>query len=369
MRWRGRRSYDGLVFCPGRPAPERFYNLWEGFAVEPWPEDESPPAVAKAALAAFLDHVLANVCRGDEALNRWLLGWFAHMVQRPWEKPLTAVVFHGGEGVGKNVLVETIGRLLGPHFLVADDARYLTSNFNGHLERLLFMALDEVTWGGDKKAEGRLKGLITGSRHMIEHKGEKVYPVDNLLRLAILGNESWLVPAAHDARRFAVFEVGAGRKQDGAFFGAMLAGMQAGGDRLLLRFLREYDIVGLNLNVAPATDALLAQKEATLEPAHDWWLASLQAGRLASSDFGEDWCGEADCERVRGAFRRYAQERNIRSRLPDERELGRLLRDVCPSLRRRRGRAGYTYEMPSLVVAREEWAAWLGQIVNWEDST
>lgn len=369
MKWAGRRSFDGLVFRPGLPTPQRFYNLWRGFAVEPWPKDKTPPALATAGLAAFLEHALLNICQGDKILNHWLLGWFAHMVQRPWEKPLTAVVFHGGEGVGKNVFIEAIGHLLGPHFLVADDVRYLVGNFNGHLERLLFMTLDEVTWGGDKRAEGKLKGLITGSRHTIEHKGEKVYAVDNLLRLAILGNEEWLVPAAHDARRFAVFEVGEGRKQDGEFFGKMLAGLTVGGYRLLLRFLQEYDLRGLNLNVAPATDALLAQKTATLDPVYDWWLASLMAGRLVSLDFGEGWIVDVDCAKARDAFRRYAQDRNIRSRLPDERILGKMLRKACPSMTRRRGRAGYTYTMPALAAARADWSRWIGQAVNWEEGS
>src|SRR4029450_4472771 len=35
MQWPGRRSYDGIVFRPQQPTPDRFYNLWRGFTVAP----------------------------------------------------------------------------------------------------------------------------------------------------------------------------------------------------------------------------------------------------------------------------------------------------------------------------------------------
>jgi hypothetical protein len=366
MAWPGRRSYSGIVFMPAKEAPSRFYNLWRGFSCEPLPDGESPTAIAAAAFQKFMDHALTNVCNGDQQLCDWLIGYFAHMVQKPWEKPLVALVFKGGKGVGKNALVERVGDLLGNHFLVAAHNRYLTSNFNGHLENLLFMVLDEAAWAGDKKTEGVLKGLITGSSHVIEHKGEKPYTVDNRTRIAIIGNEDWIVPASNDERRFAVFDVGSGRKQDRAYFQSMREGMAAGGDRLLLRFLRQFDISRLDINGAPATRALLDQKTASLEPVPQWWLACLTEGRIAGGDF-EGWPSEANCERVRQAFRRYARERNVRSRLPDDTRFGRELRKACPALGHTRKAEGYVYRVPSLEAARAEWDTHMGFGENWEE--
>jgi hypothetical protein len=90
-------------------------------------------------------------------------------------------------------------------------------------------ALDEAFWSGDKQAEGVLKDLITGRDHVIEHKGKEPYSVANKTRVVIIGNEDWLIPASHDERRFAFFDVGDGRKQDRAFFQSMREGMEAGG--------------------------------------------------------------------------------------------------------------------------------------------
>jgi len=366
MGWDGRRSYNGLVFMPEQKAPAGWYNLWRGFSVEPLADGEKPTARGQAALDAFLDHALHNVCRGDKDLFKWLIGYFAHMIQRPWEKPLVALVFKGDKGVGKNALVERVGDLLGNHFLVATHNRYLTSNFNGHLENLLFMVLDEAAWAGDKKTEGILKGLITGASHAIEHKGEKPYTVDNKTRIAVIGNEDWLVPASHDERRFAVFDVGDGKKQDRAFFQSMREGMAAGGNRALLRFLRQYDISRLDINAAPATRALLDQKTATLEPVPQWWMACLLEGRIAGGDF-EGWPGETDCERIRGAFRRYARERNVRSRLPDDTRFGKEMKRLCPAMTHRRKGPGYVYDVPGLDAARKAWDLHMGYGEEWPE--
>lgn len=361
MRWKGRRGYDGLVFRPEQPAPERFYNLWRGFAVEPWPADQTPPPEAQRALDLFLEHARENVCRADESLFQWLMSWFAHLVQRPWEKPSVALVLKGEKGVGKNVLIETVGALLGGHFLLTSNRRYLIGNFNGHLENCLFFALDEAFWSGDKQAEGTLKDLITGASHQIEHKGKEPYSVDNRTRIAIIGNEDWLVPASHDERRFAVFDVGNGRKQDRDFFHQMREGMVRDGARLLLTYLRNYHGGG-DTGQPPKTGALLDQKHSSLPPLHQWWHTCLEEGRISYSDFGEDWPDTISRQRLRDAFGRYAKGRGVNRYLPDEREFGKLLKKACPDVGEGRSRKeGYTYKLPGLSEARAAWDAFMGQ--------
>ena len=369
MRHKGRRSYDGIVFRPEQETPPRFYNLWQGFAVDPWPAEEPPSIEAQAALDAFLDHTLTNVCREDKKLTRWLIGYFAHMVQKPGEKPLVALVFCGEKGVGKNALVERVGFLLGSHFLVTSNRRYLVGNFNGHLERLLLFVLDEAFWSGDKQAEGTLKDLVTGTTHVIEHKGKETFTVDNKTRIAIIGNEDWLVPASHDERRFAVFDVGSGRKQDRAFFTTMREGMERGGYRLLLQYLKAFDLRDLDFNEAPQTSGLLEQKHASLDPFSQWWLDCLTEGRIVSGDLGGQWIEKVETDRFRDAFRRYAKERNIRSRTPESTAVGKLLKKIAPGIRKRRVRQGqdlfWFYYIPSLAESRKTWEAHIGHAIAW----
>jgi hypothetical protein len=364
FEWEGRRSYDGIAFSPEKPISPRFYNLWRGFSVKP-----ADPGEVDLSVSMFFDHALINVCNGDRALFRWLVGYFAHLIQKPWEKPLVALVFQGEKGVGKSALVERVGALLGPHFLMTAERRYLTGNFNGHLENCLLFGLEEAFWSGDKQAEGIVKNLITGQKHLIEHKGYEPYTVENRTRVVILGNEDWLVPASHDERRFAAFHVGTGRKQDTAFFRDMRVGMEEGGYAVLLRFLMDYDLTGIDVNEAPRTRALASQKEHTLEPIHQWWLDCLSQGALVGSGIAE-WPESVGCSVFRGACSRYLRDRQIRSWEPSERVFGVRIRRCSPGLGRVYVRQDkerlWTYRLPSLADARKEWDSFIGQGRTWE---
>lgn len=364
MEYGGRRQYESVVFAPGMRVDPRFYNMWRGFTVEP---NADVGTRQRKAVEAFHHHALQNVCGGDKDLCKWLIGYFAHMIQRPSSKPLTALVFKGKKGTGKNALVERVGELLGAHFMVADDDRYLTGNFNGHMESMLFLVLDEAAWAGDKRAEGKLKGLITGKSHNIEHKGEKVYTVANLTRVAIVGNEDWLVPASGDERRFAVFDVGDGQMQDRAFFEEMRVGMELGGYALLLHQLLHFDLSTIDVNAAPVTKGLHDQKLATLGPFEQWWLECLTEGRLTQSDFGSEWPGRIDCTAFREAVGRYYKSRHT-GRIPDDREMGRRLLAVLPVVKHSRGpkpEQRYRYELPPLETARQAWDKFIGHPGVW----
>ena len=373
LDWSGRREYRGLCFAPEREPRNGYYNLWRGFACTPLPYEEASTE-AKRGFDAWHEHLRNNVCRGNAPLLTWLLTYFAHMIQRPWERPLTTLVLRGLKGVGKNAPIDRVGYLLGSrHYLVAHDSRYLTSNFNGHLDSCLCLVLDEAFWSGDKNAEGKLKGITTAPELLIERKSKEPYQIDNLVRLIVIGNEDWLVPASADERRYAVFDVTEGRKQDTKFFEQMRVDIdERGGNRVLLAFLRHFDLSHADINVVPKTAALLDQKHASLEPFEQWWLDCLMSGRIVGSDFGGEWPDKIETDRFRSAFRRYATERNVRARIPGDISLGRLLKRIAPGIRKGRERQGqdllYVYFVPSLTECREAWGKFIGHesTIEWE---
>lgn len=359
-----RREYDGLVFMPEQQAPERFYNLWRGFAYAP-----KPHYTPHYAVDLFLEHALVNVCNGHQELFRWLIGYFAHLVQRPFEKPLVALVFKGAKGVGKNALIGRVSALLGGHALVTSNKRYLLGNFNGHLENCLLFTLDEAFWSGDKQAEGVLKDLITGDTHVIEHKGKEPYPVANKTRVVVIGNEDWLVPASYDERRFAVFEVGPGRKQDRQFFETMRLGMESdGGYPVLLRYLLDFPLS--QVNAAPDTVALADQKLSSAHSFHQWWRECLEEGRIVGSE-STAFPAHTPCDRFRAAYRRYTKERNISGRIPEDRYFGRLLKQCAPLILKYKaskqddGSQPYMYGLRDLAEHRQEWDLFMGTTTVW----
>lgn len=370
LDWKGRREYAGVCFAPEREPRFNYYNLWRGFTSKPVPYSEATEP-QRRGFDLFREHLEKNVCRGDAALAKWLTGYFAHLVQKPYERPLTTLVFRGRKGTGKNSLVDRVGALLGPtHYLVAHNARYLTSNFNGHMDSCLLLVLDEAFWSGDKTAEGQLKGISTAPTILIERKGKEPYQVDNLMRVVVIGNEDWLVPASTDERRYAVFDMGEGHMQNGKFFEEMRVLLDAGGNSVLLHYLSTFDISSVNVNVAPVTEALTDQKISSLNPFHQWWFDCLTDGRIVGSDFGGSWQVELDKDRFRSAFRRYCKERQISSRIPEDRILGKLLKSCLPSVvsdqKRREGEEMVNvYRLPELEQARAEWQGFIGGPVSW----
>lgn len=362
MSWKGRRTYESVIFSPEKPHEDRFYNLWRGFAVKP---ADTP---AHPSVELFKEHALNNICDGDQRLFDWLMGYFAHLIQRPYEKPLVALVFRGAKGTGKNALVERVGHLLGGHFMVADDDRYLMGNFNAHLESCLFMVLDEAAWAGDKRAEGRLKGLITGSQHVIERKGEETYKVDNLTRIAIIGNEDWLVPASQDERRFAVFNVGDGRKQDRKFFEAMRVGMEQGGYAHLLAYLKSYPITQ-DVNDAPATQGLVDQKLASMSPFETWWYECIKAEAILGTGL-PGWPESINKERLRDVFYDWMRKRGFRQMRPSEDSIGRMLRKMAPGIHAAKqmvnGDRHPIYKLPDIETLRQGFSAHCNGKVGWE---
>jgi hypothetical protein len=369
MEWKGRRNFDGVVFEPGIDAGGRWLNLWRGFAVEP---DASPdhPMVER-----WKEHLFENICNHEKVLADWLTCWFAHLVQKPYEKPLVAVVFRGGKGVGKNALVERVSKLLGGHAMTTSRRRYLVGNFTSHLQRCLMFVLDEAFWSGDKEAEGVVKDLVTGTEHLIELKGKESFTVRNLTRVVVIGNEEWLVPASADERRWAVFEVGEGRKQDRQYFEEMRLGLdEQGGAAHLLRYLMDYKITQ-DVNLAPNTVGLTSQKLSSLEPVPQWWHDTLSAGMIAGGDWGGEWPDSIPTNRLRDALRRWVNNRNIKGRLPNDVYFGKILRQMAPSFEKKKlggnkvadGDTSYSYFKAPLEDLRKEFDKYIGGGVPWAE--
>ena len=359
------RRYDGLTFSPEREVSPRFFNMWRGFTVEPMLFEDATPQ-AQAALDDYLDHALNNVCNGDEKLFHYLMCYAAHIFQKPWQKPLVALVFKGAKGVGKNAFIKFINDLLGMHAILTAKKRFLLGQFNSHFEACLTFTLDEAVWGGDKEAEGGLKDLITGDYHNIELKGKEMYKVTNLTRVFIIGNEAWLVPASDDERRYAIFNVNANKQMDTKFFDTMRINMEAGGSRLLLNYFLSYDIKGTNINIAPQTQGLLDQKIASLDMLGQWWFDCLMGGELVGSSATDIDFTSINTNFFRRAFQEYTKQRRITARLPSDIVIGKEMKRYAPSMKRYKVfGAGYEYRSPGLADLRKDWEKFIKGEIEW----
>jgi hypothetical protein len=358
-----RRHYDKLVFAPEQVV-EGAYNLWRGFAVEPNPS---------ADCCLFLTHIRDNVCQGNEHHYRWIIAFFAQIVQQPTEKPGVAIVLRGRQGVGKTIVGKTFGKLFGEHYALVSDPRYVTGRFNSHLAQLLVLQLDEAVWAGDHVAEGKLKDLITGEYQFIEFKGKEPFRIRNYVRILVTSNATWSVPAGLEERRFAVFDVGEGRIQDHTYFAAIEDQLEHGGYGALLYFLQRFDLGSVDLRKIPKTEALLEQKQASFSPLQAWWMDVLQSGRLPGDKGGE---GRSPAPILYDHFIGHAQKVGL-SRRATETMLGQFLRRYVPGVRKTGG-GTYTsfvtgecrpcalYVFPSLAECRESFGKALQQRIEWD---
>lgn len=373
-----RREYWGVEFHPdpdNAQGTKDYLNLWSGFAVEPAATD------APATYKTFRDHLLNNVCDGDEKLYAWVFGFFAQIVQRPREVLGVSLVMRGPQGVGKTKVGQVMGSLYPRHYFLVDDPRYVTGQFNAHMASCLLLQADEAVWAGDKKAEGKLKGLITAPFQMIERKNIDAVRLTNYARLIQTSNEDWVVPAGKDERRSCVLDINPRCSQNHDYFREMDEELAAGGLAVLLRDLLAFDLASVNLRQIPRTDALLEQKIHSLDSIDGWWLERLMAGTATRR--ASVWVKEIACQTLFDDYILHSERIGVK-RKQIETVLGIKLKKLWPGGLRKAKRDAevversevdgsfhnvtkrtWCYLLPSLEDSRAHFEALVGQKVAW----
>lgn len=362
---RRRRQFAGMEFFPnpdGAEGQPNYLNLWRGFG--PKPSNEGSYSI-------FRDHLLNNVCRGDDALFKYLFAWFAHIVQLPRERVGTAIVLRGRMGTGKTIVGEVIGSLFPAHYFQVDDPRYIIGQFNAHMASCLLLQAEEAVWAGDKQAEGRLKGLITSESQMIESKGIDPIRIRNYVRVLMTSNEEWVVPAGKDERRFCVLDIDPRCAQNHGYFREMSEELDRGGRARLLQDLLSFDLGSVNLRQIPRTAALFEQKLRSLDPIESWWWSRLVEGSPARAI--EGWPACVSTEQLFKDYIHSADEVGVR-RKRNASEFGLKLAKLVPNLERTRPRVEvapgefvrtWSYVLPSLQQCRDAFDDMMGQPYTW----
>jgi hypothetical protein len=345
LKWGHRRTFEGIDLVPNgeRELPGKVLNLWQGFAIEPKP----------GAWPLMRAHILDVLAAGDRPSADYIARWAAWAVQHPGERAEAALVLKGGKGSGKGTFADAMRQIFGQHGLHIFNSKHLVGAFNGHLRNCLFLFADEAFWAGDKHGEAVLKGMLTEPVLMIEQKGIDATAWKNRLHVIMAANAEWVVPASHDERRYAVFEVSSSRMGDEAYFAALRAEMVSGGLAAMLHDLLAYDLKGWHPRKIVRTAALAEQKARSLDPRHEWWESVLQSGVLP---------GKPDA--THGVIPATTVYDRARDDVPKLKEasataLGRFLRGFgAEGLHRENGNY---WRFPNLIEARRLWAVKFGQ--------
>ena len=289
---------DGFAIDPTNNLPPTVFNLWQGFGVEE----------KRGNWSKLLEMIYYDLAAGSDEHFEYIITWLAHLTQFPHESPGVAMVFRGEEGTGKGTLGRALMRLMGAHAMQITHPKHLTGAFNAHMRLALFLFADEAFFAGDRASEGPLKGIITEDYRINEGKGRDATLGRNRLHLMMSSNNEWVVPAGANARRFAVFDVSSGHRQDLEYFGAINAEMdldgEAAGIAAMLYDLKRIRFDPELVRTAPETAGLHAQRINSLRGIPRWLFDVLLRGYV--SEPTDPWQEVASTEDLHESYVRWS---------------------------------------------------------------
>ncbi len=195
------RTYNGIDFIPDeRKCPSDVFNLFTGFPRSLTDE------VADTSI--IHEHLREVVAAGDDAVYQYMLNYEAHMVQKPAELPLVAIVMKGEQGGGKDSEIDKLERLIGEeHCHRTSNISDMVGNFNPSMFKKMLYQLNELGGKDGFSSKESIKHFITANRYDINSKHKDVISHGNYLRLFILSNNHTPVEIPYDDRRFVVLKV------------------------------------------------------------------------------------------------------------------------------------------------------------------
>lgn len=191
--FRPEHGSGGIIVSAGK----RMANAY----IEPDPIDAKPGDPSK-----FLNHMAKMLPDGDDL--EILLSYMACAVQNPGRKIQWWPVVQGAEGNFKSTLLRIMSCAVGWHYAHMPNMKKMVngdSNFNGWIDRKLFLGLDEVYAANRREFFEGFKTTITNLEIPIEGKGIEETTGDNRANGLIVTNHQDGVPITEKNRRYGVF--------------------------------------------------------------------------------------------------------------------------------------------------------------------
>ncbi|WP_306520670.1 primase-helicase family protein [Rheinheimera sp.] len=349
QKWPGKRYYsEGLAFCPN-PAkcnPHQ-YNLFRGFAIKP----------VAGTVEPFIQHVTQVVCAADLQSAKYVLQFFAHMLQKPDEKPSVAIVMKSIEGTGKGALMQPFLNICGEYAAATNGAYQVTGRFNSVVGNKLLIFSDEVDLT-DAKSADKLKALISEPTVMIERKGLDATPVGSYTRFVFASNMDTVLKAGSRERRYLVLEPSPDLAQDKDYFDRYFAWLNNNGAAHLMHYLLNLDISDFDPRKAPSTQALLDEKLASLPMPLAFMYEELGKDKPFNGMVRPE---PKDIQSMFSVFLENNGERQTAAQMRSS--LGKLFKDLQIKSVGRAGR-GQVYDFSDMESIKQSFARRIGQSVN-----
>ena len=165
-----------------------------------------------------INHLLSNLIPIDDERDRFV-NWLAGIMQTR-SKQLTAWVFMGQPGAGKNVLLDHVLKpLFGDKQATKVEDEQLKNPFNGWLQNAILIAFNEVAHDNRTRnsINSKVKAIITDNDIMINEKNVKVFTIDNHANALFFSNDTIPVLIEENDRRFNVVRTGGNMRKQSWF--------------------------------------------------------------------------------------------------------------------------------------------------------
>lgn len=216
------KTYKGIVFDPSNQVnTNHYYNIFTGFRGELLPKiPEDKKKEAQEGLEHIQHHILEVYCLGNKDHFKWLENWFAIQIQQPKVRTGVACIFHGKQGVGKNMVLDAFANAI-----IGEDCAYSTGNpaetvfgrFNSGLMNKTLLVCNEA--GGELMGVmDKLKDLLTSDTINIERKGKDILRFKNYLSIMMTTNNTSPLYISKDDRRLVWFGCASTFKGNVAYF-------------------------------------------------------------------------------------------------------------------------------------------------------
>jgi hypothetical protein len=157
--------------------------------------------VTDEEIRPWLDHVEYIIT--DAVEREVFFDWLAHLVQRQKPKANFAVLIGGAQGIGKNLMIEPIIRVLGPGNARSAAEPEIKDKYTTWLAERELVIMEEI-YGLSEEAMNRLKMYIAAPPHTVpvNEKHVKHYEVPNVARFLAFTNQKSALQLSDDDRRW-----------------------------------------------------------------------------------------------------------------------------------------------------------------------
>jgi hypothetical protein len=264
------RTYETMAFEPGKQVPSTVYNLFKKFQTNQVQGD-----------CSMMNELMWNLSGKNQEVFDYLENYFAHLIQKPGEKPKVCLVFSTEkQGAGKDTVLDTLGKIIGEYFFnTGDPENMVFSRFNAHLQKTLLLKLEEVNFETNKKNESKLLNLITATTQSYEGKGREAINLNDYKRIVMTTNKSIPVNIPESDRRFVLINPSEDMVGNHEYWNKVYAELENPDNHIVEAWhhhLATKDISGWNPKNRPITDYYKEVKLA-LRPYHasyfQHWLA------------------------------------------------------------------------------------------------